>query len=67
MDLPEAYDLVLNAATKKLREHLGSASNYERLNQPKVVSEVMENHYKPLKEAIDLVSFEAAKREVKGR
>lgn len=49
---------VLEAADDRARELLAQASKYEGLGQPTVAKETMNEHYKPLRKAID---------EVKGR
>ena len=61
----DALDRVLEAAERHARELLGQAPKYEKLATPTerlngtgqqaVANETMRDHYKPLREAIDLV------------
>lgn len=50
-----ALDMVLEAAERRARELLGEASKYEKLRQPKVAKLTMDEHYWPLRRAIEEV------------
>lgn len=50
-----ALDAVLDAAERYASELLEQASKYERLNQPTVARETLDEHYTPLRRAIDEV------------
>lgn len=49
------FAIVIDAAERRARELLAEASKYDGLGQPKVAKETYEEHYKPLRNAIDTV------------
>lgn len=55
----EALGRVIAAASRNRSELLEQASKYYRLGQPAAAEETMELHYKPLDEAIRMVSERA--------
>jgi hypothetical protein len=48
--------VVLDAAERRARQLLNEASKFERTGQAQLVKETMNDHYEPLRAAIDSVS-----------
>lgn len=66
MATEEQKELVMSAATRQLHKLVGQASEYEKLNMPTLVEEYMDEHIRPLREAIDAVQLEFSSPKVKG-
>lgn len=58
--------IVIEAAERRSRELLNQASNYERLGMTSTASETFDEHYKPLRDAIDAVSQGSAAMAARG-
>lgn len=55
MTRDQAVGIVVDAAERRARVLLNEASRFERSGQTALANETMREHYKPLREAINMV------------
>jgi fibrillarin-like rRNA methylase len=61
------FNLVIDAAERKASEYLNQAIKYENLGFPTIRDETYNDHYKPLREAIDALIEERSEQTITGK